>query len=66
MLDSGGGMKIPVWFLPCSRSRRWPRLNLGPATWAFPFDGAPGALNAITDVKGVEVGHTTSFPAAAR
>jgi L-aminopeptidase/D-esterase-like protein len=24
-----------------------------------PFDGAPGALNAITDVKGVEVGHTT-------
>jgi D-aminopeptidase len=24
-----------------------------------PFDGAPGAFNAITDVKGVEVGHTT-------
>jgi L-aminopeptidase/D-esterase-like protein len=24
-----------------------------------PFDGAPGALNAITDVKGVEVGQTT-------
>jgi L-aminopeptidase/D-esterase-like protein len=24
-----------------------------------PFDGAPGALNAITDVAGVEVGHTT-------
>lgn len=24
-----------------------------------PFDGVPGALNAITDVKGVEVGHTT-------
>lgn len=24
-----------------------------------PFDGAPGALNAITDVRGVEVGHTT-------
>lgn len=24
-----------------------------------PFDGAPGANNAITDVKGVEVGHTT-------
>ena len=24
-----------------------------------PFDGAPGPLNAITDVKGVEVGHTT-------
>ena len=24
-----------------------------------PFDGDPGAWNAITDVKGVEVGHTT-------
>jgi len=24
-----------------------------------PFDGTPGKLNAITDVKGVEVGHTT-------
>src|ERR1700683_371338 len=25
----------------------------------IPFDGTPGALNAITDVAGVEVGHTT-------
>jgi len=25
----------------------------------IPFDGTPGAFNAITDVKGVEVGHTT-------
>ncbi|MFT4219465.1 MAG: P1 family peptidase [Microbacterium sp.] len=25
----------------------------------MPFDGAPGAFNAITDVPGVEVGHTT-------
>ncbi|MCZ8322186.1 MAG: P1 family peptidase [Novosphingobium sp.] len=24
-----------------------------------PFDGNPGPLNAITDVPGVEVGHTT-------
>jgi D-aminopeptidase len=24
-----------------------------------PFDGVPGPLNAITDVKGIEVGHTT-------
>ena len=24
-----------------------------------PFDGSPGSLNAITDVAGVEVGHTT-------
>jgi L-aminopeptidase/D-esterase-like protein len=25
----------------------------------IPFDGTTGSLNAITDVKGVEVGHTT-------
>jgi len=25
----------------------------------IPFDGTPGSLNAITDVQGVEVGHTT-------
>jgi len=25
----------------------------------IPFDGKPGSLNAITDVDGVEVGHTT-------
>jgi D-aminopeptidase len=25
----------------------------------IPFDGVPGSLNAITDVRGVEVGHTT-------
>lgn len=25
----------------------------------IPFDGAPGKLNAITDIAGVEVGHTT-------
>src|SRR5579872_6628114 len=24
-----------------------------------PFDGTPGSYDAITDVKGVEVGHTT-------
>jgi len=24
-----------------------------------PFEGTPGALNSITDVKGIEVGHTT-------
>src|SRR5215471_2777497 len=25
----------------------------------IPFDGTPGPMNAITDVRGVEVGHTT-------
>lgn len=38
-------------------------LSAGPKPRArdlgVPFDGTPGANNAITDVKGVEVGHTT-------
>jgi D-aminopeptidase len=31
-----------------------------------PFDGTPGALNAITDVAGVEVGHTTLVSGSGR
>ena len=27
--------------------------------WGIPFSGTPGKFNAITDVKGVEVGYTT-------
>src|SRR5580698_4982395 len=40
---------IPVHPTPESRAR-----DLG-----IPFDGTPGPFNAITDVKGVEVGYTT-------
>jgi L-aminopeptidase/D-esterase-like protein len=40
---------------PVSAADRKPRArDLG-----VPFDGTPGRLNAITDVAGVEVGHTT-------
>jgi D-aminopeptidase len=42
---------IPVSILAQSRPRA---RDLG-----VPFDGTPGTFNAITDVKGVEVGHTT-------
>jgi D-aminopeptidase len=39
----------------CASAQARPRArDLG-----VPFDGAPGPLNAITDVKGIEVGHTT-------
>jgi len=31
-----------------------------------PFDGTPGPYNAITDVKGVEVGHTTLISGSGR
>jgi L-aminopeptidase/D-esterase-like protein len=32
----------------------------------IPFDGTPGTLNAITDVVGVEVGHTTLISGSGR
>jgi D-aminopeptidase len=42
-------------FIPLVSSQTKPRArDLG-----VPFDGTPGPLNAITDVKGIEVGHTT-------
>ena len=40
---------LPVWTQTKPRAR-----DLG-----IPFDGAPGQFNAITDVKGVEVGYAT-------
>ena len=43
------------WFTMAALAQGKPRArDLG-----VPFDGTPGPLNAITDVKGVEVGHTT-------
>jgi len=48
---------ILIWSLSpalaCAQSKPRAR-DLG-----VPFDGVPGKLDAITDVKGVEVGHTT-------
>ena len=46
-------------FFISARDRHVPRPNLAPGTWAFPSTALPGPFNAITDVKGVEVGHTT-------
>jgi L-aminopeptidase/D-esterase-like protein len=34
--------------------------------WGIRFDGTPGLHNAITDVRGVEVGHTTLIRGAGR
>ena len=44
-------LAIPVLFVAQTKPRA---RDLG-----VPFDGTPGQYNAITDVKGVEVGHTT-------
>lgn len=43
-----------LFVLPVSAQTKPRARDLG-----IPFDGTPGPLNAITDVKGVEVGHTT-------
>jgi D-aminopeptidase len=46
---------LPILFTVLLAAQAKPRAReLG-----VPFDGDPGAWNAITDVKGVEVGHTT-------
>ena len=48
-------ISVVLFFLSLSAAQTKPRArDLG-----VPFDGTPGPLNAITDVKGVEVGHTT-------
>src|SRR6266446_1160499 len=44
-----------LWLVTMAKAQSGPRArDLG-----VPFDGTPGPLNAITDVKGVEVGQTT-------
>ncbi|HVI06570.1 MAG TPA: P1 family peptidase, partial [Sphingomicrobium sp.] len=49
------GLSALLFCSLCSEGATKPRArDLG-----VPFDGTPGALNAITDVRGVEVGHTT-------
>jgi D-aminopeptidase len=45
---------LPVTSHTQETTKRERARNLG-----VPFDGTPGKLNAITDVPGVEVGHTT-------
>ena len=59
MLKSGlVGCVVMVF---CSLSMNWAAAQTKPRArdLGVPFDGTPGPLNAITDVKGVEVGNTT-------
>ncbi len=44
---------------PPARSQIKMRVALRARDLGVPFDGAPGQLNAITDVAGVEIGYTT-------
>ena len=45
--------------LLCACQNIWAQNRSRARDLGIPFDGTPGPLNAITDVKGVEVGHTT-------
>ena len=47
----GGGVTSPHLATPSGQTRA--------RALGIPFDGAPGALNGITDVAGVEVGYST-------
>jgi L-aminopeptidase/D-esterase-like protein len=58
-------MSVPArWYkfaliLSLSVSALWAQTKPRARDLGVPFDGNPGLNNAITDVKGVEVGHTT-------
>ena len=56
VLALAGFCLAPLWLTtPSFAAEPKPRArDLG-----VPFDGIPGPLNAITDVAGIEVGHTT-------
>ena len=55
MYKLGVAVVCVAWFVASAAAADKPRArDLG-----IPFDGTPGLLNAITDVQGVEVGHTT-------
>jgi D-aminopeptidase len=49
---------IPLFFLLLMNSL-WAQSKPRARDLGVPFDGVPGPANAITDVKGVEVGYTT-------
>lgn len=58
-----GGIFVPAWifFLLVTSLATGAAAQAKPRArdLGVPFDGTPGPFNAITDVKGVEVGHTT-------
>ena len=50
---------LVVLFAEVCAAASAPAARLRARDLGIPFDGTPGPFNAITDVKGVEVGHTT-------
>jgi D-aminopeptidase len=54
-----GGIKISTILLCLWTAFAWAQTKPRARDLGVPFDGTPGPLNAITDIEGVEVGHTT-------
>ena len=55
-------MRSLMWFLLSSlllHQIAFPQVKPRARSLGVPFEGTPGPLNAITDVRGVEVGHST-------
>ncbi len=59
MLKSRCGLLISAFVFSLFVTTATGQTKLRARDLGVPFDGTPGPLNAITDVKGVEVGHTT-------
>jgi D-aminopeptidase len=54
-----GGIKISTIFIFWWTIFAWAQTKPRARDLGVPFDGTPGQFNAITDIEGVEVGHTT-------
>jgi D-aminopeptidase len=54
-----GGIKISTMVICLCTAFAWGQTKPRARDLGVPFDGTPGPLNAITDIEGVEVGHTT-------
>jgi D-aminopeptidase len=52
-------LPVPLCALLCAGTVAFAQTKPRARDLGVPFDGTPGPYNAITDVKGVEVGHTT-------
>jgi D-aminopeptidase len=52
-------LTVPLCALLCVATIAFAQTKPRARDLGVPFDGTPGPYNAITDVKGVEVGHTT-------
>ena len=59
MPKPAGGIKISTMLVCLWTAIAWGQAKPRARDLGVPFDGTPGRFNAITDVAGVEVGHTT-------